>query len=101
MPIDRTSLRSYEPPAKYKKIPTALREQVWINRCGRVFDSECNIKWCCNTINVYNYHVGHDIPMSKGGTLDMNNLYAVCDRCNYSMSNKYTISQWNRLILKD
>ena len=95
MPIDRTALRSYVPPAKHKKIPTALREQIWIQKCGKVFECSCNIKWCSNTINVYNFHVGHDIPHSKGGTLEISNLHAICDRCNYSMSNKYTITAWN------
>ena len=99
MPIDRKSLRSYnDKQYKCKKIPTALKEQLWIQKCGKVFECPCHIKWCVNTINVYNFHVGHDIPQSKGGTLDMANLLPVCDRCNYSMSNNYSIKKWNKLV---
>jgi len=42
-------------------------------------------------IDVFNFHVGHDIPESKGGTLDLYNLYPICGKCNRSMSNNYTI----------
>lgn len=98
MPIDKRSLRSYEPSEyKRKKIPVALKEQLWIRDCGKVFECECRISWCKNTINVFNYHVGHDVPLSKGGKLDMDNLCPICDRCNYSMGNKYTIRQWERM----
>jgi len=100
MPIDKRSLRSYnETTYKKRKIPIALKEQLWIRDCGKVFECKCRISWCQNTINVFNYHVGHDIPQSKGGKLDMGNLCPICDRCNYSMSNKYTIRQWERLAI--
>jgi 5-methylcytosine-specific restriction endonuclease McrA len=98
MPIDRKSLRSFNPATfAKKKIPTALKEQLWIQKCGKVFECECHINWCVNTINVFNFHVGHDIPQSKGGSLELSNLFPICDRCNYSMSNKYSIKKWNKL----
>ena len=100
MPIDRKSLRSYnDKQYNCKKIPTALKEQLWIQKCGKVFECPCHIKWCVNTINVYNFHVGHDIPQSKGGTLDMANLLPVCDRCNYSMSICFSTGRVNVLPL--
>ena len=37
------------------------------------FESKCYIKWCSNNVNVFNYHIGHNIPESKGGTLSLNN----------------------------
>ena len=77
-------------------IPKALREQVWIQVFGRIFDKKCYIKWCQNTINVFDFHVGHDIPESKGGTLTIDNLKPICARCNLSMSDNYTIKEWNR-----
>ena len=77
------------------KIPKALREQVWIKYIGKRFQKKCYIKWCDNKMNVFNFHVGHDIPVSKGGTNTINNLKPICSRCNYSMGNKYTIRQWN------
>jgi len=52
MPIDRKSLRSFNPATfAKKKIPTALKEQLWIQKCGKVFECECHIGWCVNTIN--------------------------------------------------
>lgn len=49
-----------------KTIPKALKEQVWIQNFGKVFQHKCYIKWCSNKINVFDFHVGHNIPESKG-----------------------------------
>ncbi len=46
---------SDEEVVKRKPIPKALREQVWLKDCGRVFDHKCNVKWCKN--NVENHEV--------------------------------------------
>ena len=72
-------------------IPKAIREQCWITVFGKTFQNSCYIPWCKNIINVWDFHVGHDIPESKGGTLDLCNLYSICGKCNRSMSNRYTI----------
>jgi hypothetical protein len=84
---------------KYKKatIPKAIREQCWIQVFGEKFKEKCYINWCENEINVFDFHVGHDKPESEGGTLDVSNLKPICARCNLSMSNNYTIKQWNAL----
>ena len=50
-----------------------------------------------NEINVFDFHVGHDVPESKGGELDINNLKPICTRCNLSMSDNYTIQEWSKL----
>lgn len=83
----------------YKKatIPKAIREQTWIKTFGETFGHKCYISWCTNEINVFDFHVGHDKPESKGGTLSVDNLKPICARCNLSMSNNYTIKQWNNL----
>ena len=44
--------------------------------------------------------MGHDKPESQGGTLDINNLKPICARCNLSMSDNFTIKQWNNLTGK-
>ena len=82
---------------KYKKqtIPKAVREQVWVQNFGKCFEHKCYISWCDNLINVYDFHIGHDKPESKGGTLEIDNLKPICSRCNLSMSNNYTIESWN------
>ena len=78
-------------------IPQALRQQVWVQYNGSVFKHKCRVKWCTNIISVFNFHVGHDIPKSKGGTLDLNNLKPICSNCNLSMSDNYSIEEWNKL----
>jgi hypothetical protein len=84
---------------KYRKknIPKAIREQTWLNEFGKIYEHKCYISWCNNIINVFDFHVGHDKPESKGGTLDVNNLKPICSRCNLSMSDNYTINEWNKL----
>ena len=89
-------------PKKYKKknIPKAIREQCWIQVFGEKFKSKCYIHWCKNDINVFDFHVGHDKPESKGGSLDISNLKPICARCNLCMSNNYSIQEWNNLQKK-
>jgi hypothetical protein len=82
---------------KKKTIPKAIREQTWLNQFGKKYEHKCYINWCENIINVFDFHVGHDKPESKGGTLDIDNLKPICSRCNHSMSDNYTINQWNKL----
>ena len=84
-------------PYRKQNIPKAIREQCWIQSFGRTFDHKCYIRWCDNVINPFDFHVGHDIPESEGGTLDVTNLKPICARCNLSMSNNYTIQEWNKL----
>lgn len=82
---------------KKQKIPKALREQVWLTNFGKKFEHKCFIPWCTNKINVFDYHVGHNIPESKGGQLCLENLKPICSRCNLSMGYQYTITEWMKL----
>jgi hypothetical protein len=87
------------PPVEYQKtsIPKALREQVWIYYAGRVFESRCLVPWCRNTMNVFDFHVGHDQPESKGGATQLSNLRPICSRCNLSMGSQHSIQSWTAL----
>jgi hypothetical protein len=76
-------------------IPKALREQVWIKTMGCRFEGKCPVTWCANQINVFNFQSGHCIPESKGGATTIDNLVPICDRCNASMSNQYTVDEWS------
>jgi 5-methylcytosine-specific restriction endonuclease McrA len=78
------------------KIPKALREQVWLVHNGPVFETKCNVTWCMNKINVFDYQCGHNIPESKGGQTNIGNLLPICGRCNISMGNHYSIDEWNK-----
>lgn len=80
-----------------KNIPKAIREQLWLETFGKVYEHKCYIGWCKNNVNVFDFHVGHDKPESKGGTLDIYNLKPICARCNLSMSDNYTITEWIKL----
>jgi 5-methylcytosine-specific restriction endonuclease McrA len=84
-------------PVTFKKanIPKALREQVWLRRMGHRFDGKCRVTWCRNTISVFDFQCGHNIPESKGGKTTLDNLVPICGRCNISMGNQYTIDEWN------
>jgi len=68
-----------------------LKQQLWLNHFGKVFESKCFIDWCDNIINVFDFEAGHDIPESKGGKIDLHNLYPICSKCNKSMGNRFTI----------
>ena len=78
-------------------IPKALREQVWLKYFGKKYNHKCYVKWCENNINVFDFQVGHNIPESKGGATVIENLRPICSRCNLSMSNNYSIDEWNEL----
>mgnify|MGYP001395550992 CR=1 FL=1 len=78
-----------------KKIPKKIKEQVWLNYNGKIYSKKCYIDWCTNDINVFNFHVGHNVPESKGGDCSISNLRPICDRCNLSMGNNYSIDEWN------
>ena len=82
-------------------IPKRVRELVWTTYNGKVFSCNCYVTWCDNKLNVFNFQVGHDLPESKGGTLDIDNLKPICSSCNLSMGNKYTITEWNKLVVVD
>lgn len=78
------------------KIPKAVREQVWLVHIGPKFQNKCKVSWCTNTMNVFDFQCGHNIPESKGGATDVNNLVPICSRCNLSMGSQFTIDEWNK-----
>lgn len=89
-----------EKKSKYKKkanIPKALREQVWLKNIGACFEHKCLIDWCQNTMCVFDFHVGHNIPESHGGKTDITNLMPICSRCNLSMGSQYSIEEWIKI----
>ena len=90
--IETAHPREEDPGKAY--IPKALREQVWLKIYDETFSNKCYIDWCTNKRTPFTYHVGHNIPESKGGETMINNLFPVCAKCKLSMNNKYTIEEW-------
>ena len=82
--------------ARKTVIPKALREQVWLLHIGKKFETKCEIPWCSNKINAFNFQCGHNIPESRGGTTEIRNLLPICSRCNLSMSNTCSIDEWKK-----
>jgi hypothetical protein len=79
-----------------KKIPKAVREQLWLRDMGKFFQGKCKTAWCKNTVTLFDYQCGHNIPESKGGPTTLDNLVVICSRCNTSMGNTYTFSEWSQ-----
>ena len=79
------------------KIPKALREAAWIHYNGKAFESKCFVTWCTTVCTPFSFEVGHNVPESKGGTLDIGNLRPICGKCNRSMAATYTIDEFSAL----
>ena len=86
-----------EPKEPKATIPKALREQVWLTHMGRRYEGKCIVAWCKNNMTVHDFHVGHDIPESKGGATELSNLLPICSRCNLSMGSQYSVKEWTKL----
>jgi 5-methylcytosine-specific restriction endonuclease McrA len=80
-----------------QKIPAAFREQIWFRDYGRSFEGKCPTRWCTNIINVFDFQSGHNIPESKGGPTVPDNLIPICARCNMSMGDRFTFTDWSKL----
>ena len=40
------------------------------------------------------------LGVNAGHDLDLSNLFPICDRCNLSMADNFTIQEWNDLNIK-
>lgn len=87
---------------KYRKqkIPIALRQACWVRQFGETYQHKCFVDWCHRKISCFDFEVGHNLPESKGGSLDLDNLRPICRQCNIGMGNTYTIDQWRLLNIK-
>jgi hypothetical protein len=79
-----------------KKIPLALKEQVWLLYFGdKNFKHKCFVEWCENSITPFTFEAGHNIPESKGGETSLDNLRPICSKCNKSMGDSYSIDEFS------
>ena len=79
-----------------RAIPKAVREQLWLRDMGKEFEGKCMTSWCKNTITIFDFQCGHNIPESKGGPTVLDNLVPICSRCNQSMGNQYSFDEWSK-----
>lgn len=72
---------------KRKPIPKKIRGEVWTKHFG---DSTNGFCYCCKTpLNCFeDWHAGHIIAQSRGGTDTADNLRPVCGSCNLSMGSE-------------
>lgn len=82
---------SPSPKPKPKKISINKRMIVWELYNGKVWSAKCYTPVCPTIVTVRNFDVGHDVPSSLGGSLDVNNLRPICRACNVDMGNRYCI----------
>lgn len=80
-----------------RTMPKALREHVWITWCGEKFKHKCYVKWCETVLTPFSFEVGHNVPVSHGGSDKIDNLRPICSKCNKSMSNMYTVEEFSKL----
>ena len=88
-----------KPKGRKEKITAALREAVWIQKMGKVFEAKCPVVWCPNRITVFDFQSGHNVPESKGGKTNIDNLLPICARCNVCMGDRYTIDEWSSMYM--
>lgn len=70
---------------KKKNIPHAVKIKSWNTHVGELVPKvKC---LCCHNIDItqHNFHCGHIVAESNGGSLDIDNLLPICNVCNYSM----------------
>lgn len=80
-----------------KKIPKKVKQELWKRHYGEVWWGKCTVSWCTTIFPVLSseWHAGHNIPESKGGTTAINNLRPICASCNLGMGSDLTIDEWD------
>jgi len=67
-----------------KKIPKKVRHDVWDKRFSEKTNGIC---YCCEeNVSIHEFHCGHILSVSDGGTNTLENLEVVCIKCNLDMS---------------
>ena len=76
--------------------PKHLSKIVWEHYNGQVWSAKCYVPWCNNVIDCMssNWHLGHNIPESRGGETCLENLRPICSDCNLGMGSRMTIDEW-------
>lgn len=79
------------------KISKTLKRQIWNKYFPNTSSGKCQM--CEITIiDTFTFECGHDIPHSRNGIADINNLFPICSHCNKSMGTK-TKSEFKSFLL--
>ena len=72
---------------KKKTIPPKLKEKVWSEYIGDKTTCECPV---CEeiTISAFSFECAHVISEANGGSMELENLRAICSSCNRSMGTR-------------
>jgi len=76
-----------------KKIPQAIRVQVWNTYIGEQARSGECMALCHKTIDVTDFECGHVVAEAKGGSTTIDNLRPICHHCNRSMGTM-NLNEW-------
>lgn len=82
--INIMKVRKHHTAAWRPHITSTLRSKVW-GKHGNCMDARpC---FCCGEeISCHAFHCGHIIPVAHFGTTTLDNLEAICERCNINMA---------------
>jgi hypothetical protein len=76
-----------------KKKIEHLRKLVW-ERCTKSKLCDSNCPACNCDIDIFSYEISHNIPKSKGGSDEIDNLRVLCGSCNRRSGNRFTVDEW-------
>lgn len=65
---------------------------------GLILKSQKNLCWWCGCELEKVYHIDHRVPLSRGGSNNLDNLCATCPTCNLSKNDKLP-HEWNGRLL--
>jgi 5-methylcytosine-specific restriction endonuclease McrA len=82
-----------------KSISKSVKNNMWIQHYGEKFSVQCSVEWCVTIITPFTFEVGHNVPHSKSGTIDIDNLKPICGTCNKSMGNRFTIDEFSKIAI--
>ncbi len=84
------------PATRKVKIPASLKAEVWQRYVGDLYTAKCAVTWCSSHVTPFTFEAGHNIPESKGGETNVDNLRPICGKCNKAMGNRYTIDEYSK-----
>ena len=73
---------------KCNKIPKIIKDQVWKQYMPNIHESKC---MCCskNSITSNQFHCGHVLSRSNGGSNSVDNMRPICQSCNLGMKTRH------------